>query len=98
MMTKTTRPLEPGNQEALSQSATNPLLVLFVAIAKFYNLPQIVISVGLGKSTFITSKVFIEKEEASIMQYINNKLWRSARQCGNFGLYLSVSWMELEKK
>ena len=97
-MAKTTVPLEPGNQEALAQSATNPLLVLFVAIAKFYNLPQIAISVGLGKSTYITSKVFMGKVEASIMQYFNNKLKKSARQCGNFDLYLSVSWMELEKK
>ena len=93
MMAKTTVPLEPGNQEALAQSATNPLLVLFVAIAKFYNLPQIVISVGLGKSTYITSKVFIEKEEASIMQYINNKLWRSARYMVTLAsISLSLEW------
>ena len=45
IMAKTTLLSERGNQEALSQSAPNPLLVLFVTIAKFYNLPQIAISV-----------------------------------------------------
>ena len=46
IMAKTTLLSERGNQEARSQSALNPLLVLFVSIAKFYNLPRIAISVG----------------------------------------------------
>ena len=46
IMVKTTLLSERGNQEARSQSALNPLLVLFVSIAKFYNLPRIAISVG----------------------------------------------------
>ena len=97
-MAKTTRPLEPGNQEALSQSATNPLLVLFVAIAKFYNSPQIAISVGLGKSTYITSKVSMEKRRSKYHAIYQQQIVEVRKIYGNFGLYLSVSWMELEKK
>ena len=69
-MAKTTVPLKPGNQEALPQSATNPLLVLFVAIAK----PTTNCSFcwfGRGKVHTSPQQSSWKKVEASIVQHLN---------------------------